>query len=137
LNIEGKHFIIDGFECDSLLLNNIAHLERLCKKAAIDAGMEIIYSYFHQFQPQGVTGVLVLSTSHMSIHTWPEEKYVSLDFYTCGNPDLIAAPVNILLKELSSKKAIMYLIPRGIPHPQHIKCEEIITLDSSGGENTT
>lgn len=136
MTIEGKHIIIDGFECDSLHLNNVTFLEKLCKKAALDAGMEILYSYFHQFQPQGVTGMLVLSTSHISIHTWPEERYASFDLYTCGNPDLIA-PVNFLLKELSTKKAMMYSIDRGVSQPQMIKCEEITTIDASLGGNST
>ena len=134
MTIEGKHIIIDGFECDSLHLNNIAFLESLCKKAALDAGMEILYSYFHQFQPQGVTGVLVLSTSHLSIHTWPEERYASLDFYTCGDSDL-TAPVNLLLKELSAQKAMVYSIDRGVTQPQLIYCNEITTTDNSKGEN--
>jgi spermidine synthase len=136
LNIEGKHIIIDGFDCDSLHLNNILFLEKICIKAALDAGMEIVYSYFHQFQPQGVTGMLVLSTSHMSIHTWPEERYASLDFYTCGNPDLITAPINNLLKGLCSKRAMLYSIDRGVSHPQLINCEEITTFDANKGENT-
>ena len=115
MNKEGKHIIIDGFECDSSLLDNITYLEELCKQAALDAGMEILYSYFHQFQPQGVTGVLVLSTSHLSIHTWPEEGYASLDFYTCGKHEL-DREVEFLLKGLSSKKAIVYSIVRGVSY---------------------
>nr|WP_263324017.1 adenosylmethionine decarboxylase [Neobacillus sp. Marseille-Q6967] len=120
---EGKHIIIDGFECDSSLLDNITYLEKLCKQAALDAGMEILYSYFHQFEPQGVTGVLVLSTSHLSIHTWPEEGYASLDFYTCGKQDL-DRQVGFLLKGLSSKKAMVYSVLRGVSYPQLIKCLE-------------
>lgn len=123
LTKEGKHIIIDAFECNSLHLNNISYLEELCKKAALDADMEIVYSYFHQFEPQGVTGVLVLSTSHLSIHTWPEERYASLDFYTCGQQDL-DSQVEFLLKELSSKKAMVYSILRGVSYPQLIKCLE-------------
>jgi S-adenosylmethionine decarboxylase len=136
LTIKGKHIIIDGFECDSSHLNNITYLENLCNKAALDAGMEVLYSHFHHFQPQGVTGILLLSTSHMSIHTWPEERYASLDFYTCGNQDLIAQ-VEFLLKGLSTKKAMVYSIMRGVSHPQLIKCEEITAFDSSKGASST
>lgn len=121
---EGKHIIIDAFECDSIHLNDIKFLEDMCKKAALDANMEILYSYFHQFEPQGVTGVLVLSTSHLSIHTWPEEGYVSLDFYTCGTLEL-TPQVEFLIKELSSKQAMVYSISRGVSYPQLIKCEEL------------
>lgn len=124
LTKEGKHIIIDAFECDSIHLNDIKFLEDMCKKAALDANMEILYSYFHQFEPQGVTGVLVLSTSHLSIHTWPEEGYVSLDFYTCGTLEL-TPQVEFLIKELSSKQAMVYSISRGVSYPQLIKCEEL------------
>jgi S-adenosylmethionine decarboxylase len=124
LTKEGKHIIIDAFECDSAGLNDIKFLEGMCTKAALDADMEILYSYFHQFEPQGVTGVLVLSTSHLSIHTWPEEGYVSLDFYTCGNLEL-TPQVEFLIKELSSKQAMVYSISRGVSYPQLIKCEEL------------
>jgi S-adenosylmethionine decarboxylase len=118
------HIIIDAFECDSSFLNNITYLEKLCKKAALDADMEVLNSYFHQFQPQGVTGLLVLSTSHLSIHTWPEERYASLDFYTCGNKDL-NPQVEFLIKELSSKNAMVYSIFRGVSYPQLIMGEEL------------
>ncbi|MBY0146705.1 adenosylmethionine decarboxylase [Neobacillus niacini] len=121
---EGKHIIIDAFECESAHLNDINFLEEMCKKAALDANMEILYSYFHQFEPQGVTGVLVLSTSHLSIHTWPEERYVSLDFYTCGTLEL-TPQVDFLIKELSSKQAKVYSISRGVSYPQLIRCEEL------------
>jgi S-adenosylmethionine decarboxylase len=129
LNIEGKHIIIDGFDCDSSHLNNVIYLENLCKNAALNAGMEILSSHFYQFQPQGVTGLLLLSTSHMSIHTWPEESYASIDFYTCGNHDPITQ-VEFLLKGLSTKKAMIYSIARGVTYPQLIKCEEITAIDS-------
>lgn len=124
LSKEGKHIIIDAFECASAHLNDIKFLEEMCKKAALDADMEILYSYFHQFEPQGVTGVLVLSTSHLSIHTWPEEGYASLDFYTCGTLEL-TPQVDYLIKELSSKRAMVYSISRGVSYPQLIKCEEL------------
>lgn len=129
MKIDGKHIIIDGFDCDSSHLNNITYIESLCEKAALDAGMEILSSHFYQFQPQGITGVLLLSTSHMSIHTWPEQKYVSLDLYTCGDQDPIAQ-VEFLLKELSTKKAIVYSIDRGATYPQLIKSEEKTAFDS-------
>ena len=121
---EGKHIIIDAFECDSTNLNDINFLEEMCKKAALDANMEILYSYFHQFEPQGVTGGLVLSTSHLPIPTWPEASYVSLDFYTCATLEL-TPQVEFLIKELSSKQAMVYSISRGVSYPQVIKCEEL------------
>ncbi|MER2255416.1 MAG: polyamine aminopropyltransferase, partial [Priestia megaterium] len=58
-----------------------------------------------------------LATSHLSIHTWPEENYASLDFYTCGDKEIIEIGY-ALLKQLASKKAVVYSISRGIQHAE-------------------
>ena len=71
MNFEGKHVIIDAFECDRDFLNDKAYLEPLLIQVAKDTGMKVLHSYFHPFYPQGVTGMMVLATSHISIHTWP------------------------------------------------------------------
>lgn len=124
LTMKGQHLIIDAFSCNSEILNNKILLEKLLKDAALKAEMEVLFSYFHQFQPQGITGILVLSTSHISIHTWPEKEYASLDFYTCGEHDLLTQ-VDFLLNGLSSKNALVYNFTRGVSNPQLIKCIEI------------
>ena len=85
---EGQHFIIDAFECRSDILNNEEQLKQLLTKAVDEIGMEILSTHFHSFTPQGVTGLIGLSTSHFSIHTWPEHGYAAFDLYTCGNYDL-------------------------------------------------
>lgn len=86
--IGGKHIIIDLFECKSELLANTKEIENVLKLACEDAGATVLFSNFYHFGGQyGVTGVIGLSESHCSIHTWPEEKYISLDFYMCGNCD--------------------------------------------------
>jgi spermidine synthase len=134
LNIEGKHIIIDAFECDADLLDNKEYLKLLLLQAAKDNGMHVLSTYFHPFHPQGVTGVIVLSTSHISIHTWPEERYASLDFYTCGEHDP-EFQAESLLNGLSSKKALIYSISRGVSGPQLVFPKEIKALDSSQGGN--
>jgi S-adenosylmethionine decarboxylase len=53
--------------------------------AAKQANAEILKVAFHRFQPQGVSGVVVIAESHLSIHTWPETGYAAVDFYTCGD----------------------------------------------------
>lgn len=54
------------------------------KRAALAAGASIVDATFHRFSPQGVSGVVVVQESHLSIHTWPEYGYAAVDFYTCG-----------------------------------------------------
>ena len=117
VDIKGKHLLMDAFECDEGILNDPSLLRRILVEAALDAEMEVLHCYFHQFTPQGITGILVLATSHLSIHTWPEENYASLDFYTCGDKKIIEIGY-ALLKQLASKKAVVYSISRGIQYAE-------------------
>lgn len=117
VDTKGEHLLMDAFECDEVILNDPSLLRRILVEAALDAEMEVLHCYFHQFTPQGITGILVLATSHLSIHTWPEENYASLDFYTCGDKEIIEIGY-ALLKQLASKKAVVYSISRGIQHAE-------------------
>ncbi|WP_354237441.1 adenosylmethionine decarboxylase [Bacillus oleivorans] len=130
MDTNGVHFIIDAFSCDDQILNDANLLENILKKAVSDLGMVMLSSRFHTFSPQGVTGVIVLSTSHISIHTWPEHRYASIDLYTCGNPNW---PVlNELLLTLKAEKAHVYEISRGNEHISSPAWKEIsLTANST------
>ncbi|MED0661721.1 hypothetical protein CYL15_01875 [Geobacillus thermodenitrificans] len=73
--------------------------------------MNMLYSYFHPFHPQDVTDMIVLATSHLSIHTWPEENDASLDFYTCGEHDPLSQ-ADFSLKGFQAKRVVIYSVPR-------------------------
>jgi len=90
MRTEGKHIIMDVSGCKPELLNNLELLKEVLKEAAEHANATVLNVAFHHFAPQGVSGVVVISESHFSIHTWPEYGYAALDFYTCGdaNPQL-------------------------------------------------
>lgn len=83
----GLHLIGDlyGCICDSRLMHDAAHLEAFCRDRVTTAGLTAVGSLFHSFgEGGGVTGVVVLAESHLSIHTWPEAGYVTLDVYVCN-----------------------------------------------------
>jgi S-adenosylmethionine decarboxylase proenzyme len=54
-------------------------------QAAVHAGAKVVASAFHTFNPHGVSGVIVIAESHLSIHTWPEYGYAAVDIFTCGD----------------------------------------------------
>lgn len=112
MDTNGQHLVIDAFECQKEILNDAAVLENLLTKAIKQLGMEILSSHFHSFTPQGVTGVIGISTSHISIHTWPEHGYAALDLYTCGNQDIWLALEKILTK-IQAKRTAVYELNRG------------------------
>lgn len=129
MNTYGRHLLVEYYDCDKATLNNLEAIEALFIAAAREAEATIVQSTFHRFAPQGVSGVVVIEESHLSIHTWPEHGYAAVDFYTCGssNPEK-AHPV---LKEgLGSKRYEMMVINRGILPPQHSL--ELVRQESCG-----
>ena len=85
MNALGKHILAEYYGCDASILNNLELLEQSMLEAVMKSGATIIDSTFHQFSPQGVSGVIVIAESHMAMHTWPEYCYTAIDFFTCGN----------------------------------------------------
>jgi S-adenosylmethionine decarboxylase proenzyme len=80
----GHHLVVEYFGCDPAALDAAESLKNALVTAATDAGTQVIGSLRHQFQPHGVTCILLLAESHLSIHTWPEWRYAAVDFFTCG-----------------------------------------------------
>jgi len=80
----GRHVLAEIYGCSFEILNDIKKVEEIMVKAALEAGAEIREVCFHKFSPQGVSGVVVISESHLAIHTWPELGYAAVDVFTCG-----------------------------------------------------
>ena len=83
---QGTHLLCEWYGCDfsAPSLNQASTLRLLCMNAAIASGLNIVGDVFHQFEPQGVTGTVLLAESHLAIHTWPEEGFVTVDVYVCN-----------------------------------------------------
>ncbi len=80
----GRHLIAEFYDCDKQALDDVNFVEQKMRQAAIISGATIIGSSFHRFLPYGVSGVVVISESHLTIHTWPEYGYAAIDLFTCG-----------------------------------------------------
>ncbi len=97
----GTQLAVELFDCDENLLNDNNLLERSLIEAATNAGATVVDSVFHQFNPYGISGAVIIAESHVAIHTWPEYRYAALDIFTCGNeadPDTIAGEVKAVLR---------------------------------------
>jgi S-adenosylmethionine decarboxylase len=82
----GMHLLVDLWGADRL--DDPALIDKTLQQAALAAGATILHSHFHHFSPNGgVSGVVVLAESHISIHTWPERNYAALDIFMCGACD--------------------------------------------------
>lgn len=102
--VRGRHWLIDCSDCrcDASLLQSSATLEARCLRACRDAGLRIVGSAFHQFQPTGVTGVVLLAESHLSVHTWPVERFAAIDVYVCNHAEDNAARGTALAQAMAS-----------------------------------
>ena len=67
----------------------------------------------HKFQPQGITGIVLLAESHLAIHTWPELDYVAIDIYTCGDKANPEKALEYLKEKFQPKKVEIKKIKRG------------------------
>jgi S-adenosylmethionine decarboxylase proenzyme len=80
----GRQVTVDFFDCNKALLNDYKRIEAMMEGAARAAKATVVKSLFHQFNPFGVSGVVVIAESHLAIHTWPEYGFCSIDIFTCG-----------------------------------------------------
>jgi S-adenosylmethionine decarboxylase len=79
----GTHLLIDLWGAQNL--GDPAHIDAALRASALEAGATILHSHFHHFSPNGgVSGVVVLAESHISIHTWPERDFAAVDIFMCG-----------------------------------------------------
>ena len=81
----GRHVLAEIYGCKFGILNDISKVEKIMVDAALKSGAEVREVAFHKFSPQGVSGVVVISESHLAIHTWPELGYAAVDVFTCGD----------------------------------------------------
>ncbi len=84
----GLQYTMELWGCRSTTIATIALVEQGMREAAAAIGATVLSGHFHQFEPHGVSGVLVISESHFSVHTWPEHGYAALDLFTCGDDRL-------------------------------------------------
>jgi S-adenosylmethionine decarboxylase len=81
----GCHLILELYSCPAALLDDPQHVASVMTSAVEASGATLIKPFFHQFAPQGVSGVIIISESHFTIHTWPEYGYAAVDVFTCGD----------------------------------------------------
>jgi len=110
----GKHLIIELFQCDSTLLNDVKTLERHLLAAVQLSGATVIQPFFHQFSPHGITGVVVVAESHFALHTWPEYGYCAVDIFTCGDTVNGHVALDYLKENLGAATASVMEIKRGV-----------------------
>ena len=109
------HLLLDMANCNKNILDNLKLIRETMKFAAQQSGAQIMGETFHKFTPVGVTGIISIAESHVSIHTWPEFNYAAVDIFSCGKNFDIEKCVRIIAEALECTDLNRRKIKRG-PH---------------------
>ncbi len=120
----GQHVLAEFFECDPNTLNSIDKVEKYMVDAALECGATIVQKCFHMFNPYGVSGVVIISESHLAIHTWPELGYAAVDLFTCGDKCDPKVSYEFLKKKFHCQNATFTELKRGILNKNTMKVSE-------------
>ena len=110
----GSHLAIDLYDCASPAIDDIAWVRGALLRAAEIVGARVVNDCLHRFLPHGVSGVVVISESHIAIHTWPERRFVAVDVFTCGAMSRFNDVVSFLKAEFAAAHAEAVMTPRGV-----------------------
>ena len=110
----GRHLLLELFDCDAEAINSLEVVKASMVEAARLAQATIVDVVFHEFNPFGISGVVVIAESHLAIHTWPEYRYAAVDVFSCGDVLQPQTAANYLIEQLGATRASVVELQRGI-----------------------
>lgn len=111
LRYAGTHLLVDLWGARDL--DDPAAIDRALRACAEASGATVLGGDLHRFQPNGVSGVLLLAESHISIHTWPERGFAALDIFMCGECDPYAG-IEVLKRAFEPERITLAEHKRGM-----------------------
>ncbi|HEC24863.1 MAG TPA: adenosylmethionine decarboxylase [bacterium] len=114
MNSLGTHLLLELKKCGKNILGDLNFVETALLDAAVEAKATIVEYKFHEFNPFGISGMVIIAESHLSIHTWPEYDYAAVDIFTCGNLIKPQEAAEFLIKRFKSLEPQIMEIKRGL-----------------------
>ncbi len=125
----GRHYIVEASGCNPKVIGNVEKVQQILVKAAEVAGSKVWSISCHRFPPSGVSGVVVISESHISTHTWPELRYAALDIYTCGAKTEPEKAVIYAVEAFGASNSHITEITRGIDEGDEVYFHSFVTWE--------
>lgn len=125
----GHHYIVEASGCDADIISSVEKVQQILVKAAEIAETQVWAISVNRFPPNGVSGVIVISESHISIHTWPEFGYGALDFYSCGNSGEAEKAVLYAVEAFGAATSHITEITRGIEEGDRVFYHSLVTWE--------
>ena len=110
----GTHLLVELKDCNPDLLKNIEKVKHAMVSAAKEAKATVIDTSFREFNPFGISGVVVIAESHLTVHTWPEYGYAAVDIFTCGDTIMPETAASYLVKAFECQNPSIVEMKRGI-----------------------
>jgi S-adenosylmethionine decarboxylase len=114
LNALGRHLLLELFDCDLDAITNLESVKGVLVEAAKRAQATIVDVVFHEFNPFGISGVVVIAESHLSIHTWPEHRYAAVDIFSCGEILQPEVAATYLVEQFGAERTSVVELQRGM-----------------------
>jgi S-adenosylmethionine decarboxylase len=127
--------LVELRECNTKILSDLKKVQDVLITAAKVADATIVEVAFHEFSPFGISGMVVIVESHLSIHTWPEYDYAAVDIFTCGNILKPEKAVAYLIEKFQSKNPSVVELKRGILSPMSKKLPHKVSENELGDES--
>ncbi|MGQ4832273.1 MAG: adenosylmethionine decarboxylase [Candidatus Asgardarchaeia archaeon] len=113
----GWHVVAELNGLDFEMLNDAEYLEDLLLRASKHAGLTVLSTHVHRYDPQGVTVLVIIAESHLMIHTWPEYGYAAIDIFTCKDEKSTWDAYHYIVNELRPSHAQVMMLKRGLIPP--------------------
>ena len=113
----GNHLLIELRDCNPEVLKSLEKVQDALVSAAKQAAATIVDISFHKFNPFGISGMVIIAESHLSIHTWPEYGYAAVDIFTCGDTIKPQEAASYLIERFESRNPSVVEMKRGILSP--------------------
>ncbi|MGM0881761.1 MAG: adenosylmethionine decarboxylase [Bacillota bacterium] len=119
----GRHIALDLWGVDFSVLDDVDFLKEVMIDAAVKSQADVLSVTYKKFEPNGCTILILVSESHLSIHTYPEEEFAAIDCYTCGEKVDPQIAIDYIIDRLNPKKKYVKKLIRGV------KGQEIKVID--------
>ncbi len=110
----GRHLLMELFDCNREAISSLEVVKSAMVEAAKRAQATIVDVVFHEFNPFGISGVVVIAESHLAIHTWPEYCYAAVDVFSCGDTLQPEVAANYLVEQFGADRVNVVELQRGI-----------------------
>lgn len=110
----GSHVLVEMYGCDKSSLEATRSVGTAMIEAARESKATIVTDSFHEFEPYGVSGAVIIQESHYTIHTWPEHGYAAVDLFYCGGKIDVHRALDTLTERFQPERLKFLVVRRGL-----------------------